>query len=74
MGESSLVTVEKKDKEKSLRLCIDPSELNNSISNGHAHIPTYDDLDLKNGFWHVKLNDESGKLFAFSTSFGLRKL
>lgn len=80
---SHLVTVEKKDKEKSLRLCIDPCELNQNILNEHAYIPTFDDiasklngmqyftvLDLKDGFWHVKLSEESKKLCTFATPFG----
>lgn len=78
-----LVTVEKKDAEKSLRLCIDPSELNKSIFNEHAFIPTFEDvssrlngmkyfsvLDLKDGYWHVKLDEESKKLCTFATPFG----
>lgn len=78
-----LVTVEKRDKERSLRLCIDPQELNSSISDEHTYIPTFEDvatqvhdmkyftvLDLKDGFWHVKLNKESSKLCTFATPFG----
>lgn len=70
-----LVTVEKKDEDKSLRLCIDPKELNENISDEHTHIPTLDELssklsqmkyftvlDLKDGFWHVKLSAESQKI------------
>ena len=37
---SSLVTVEKKD--KSLRLCIDPKDLNNNIKRSHYPLPTFD--------------------------------
>lgn len=78
-----LVTVEKKDENKSLRLCIDPKELNESIANEHTHIPTLDELssklaqmnfftvlDLKDGFWHVKLTPNSQKLCTFATPFG----
>ncbi|XP_055309115.1 uncharacterized protein K02A2.6-like [Sitodiplosis mosellana] len=78
-----LVTVEKKDAEKSLRLCIDPGELNKSIFNEHAFIPTFEDvssqlngmkyftvLDLKDGYWHVKLDEESKKLCTFATPYG----
>lgn len=80
---SHLVTVEKKDKERSLRLCLDPQELNENIIDEHAYIPTYDDvvsklngmkfftvLDLKDGFWHVKLAEESRKYGTFATPFG----
>lgn len=78
-----LVTVEKKDKDKSLRLCLDPQELNRNIADEHTYIPTYDDLaskltdmkyftvlDLKDGYWHVKLSPESQKLCTFATPFG----
>ncbi|XP_055311607.1 uncharacterized protein K02A2.6-like [Sitodiplosis mosellana] len=78
-----LVTVEKKDAEKSLRLCIDPGELNKSIFDEHAFIPTFEDvssqlngmkyftvLDLKDGYWHVKLDEESKKLCTFATPYG----
>lgn len=78
-----LVTPEKKDDKKSLRLCLDPSELNRNICDEHAYIPTFDDvtsklngmkyfsvLDLKDGFWHVKLSERSRKLCTFATPFG----
>lgn len=77
-----LVTTEKKDKEKSLRICIDPQELNMNIENEHAYIPTFDDLasklhgmkhfsvlDLKDGFWHVKLSPKSKEYCTFATPF-----
>ena len=41
------MTVEKKDVEKSLRVCIDPKELNSSIEDEHAYIPNCDDLTFK---------------------------
>lgn len=78
-----LVTVEKKDADKSLRVCIDPQELNMNIENEHAYVPTYDDLasklydmkyfsvlDLKDGFWHVKLSPKSKDYCTFATPFG----
>lgn len=78
-----LVTVEKKDVEKSLRVCIDPKELNKSIENEHAYIPNFDDLasklhdmkyfsvlDLKDGYWHVKLSPKSREFCTFATPFG----
>lgn len=77
-----LVTVEKKDKNE-LRPCIDPRELNANILDEQTYIPTFDDfaskvngmkyfsvLDLKDGFWHVKLAEESRKLCTFATPFG----
>lgn len=80
---SHLVTVEKRDEEKSLRLCLDPRDLNNSIIDEQTYIPTFEDftsklngmqyfsvLDLKDGFWQVKLSEESRKLCTFGTPFG----
>lgn len=78
-----LHTVEKKDAERSLRICVDPQELNANIADEHTYIPTFDDLssklanikyfsvlDLKDGFWHVKLAPESQKLCTIATPFG----
>lgn len=78
-----LVTIEKKDVKKSLRICIDPQELNMNIEDEHAYIPTFDDLsaklydmkyfsvfDLKDGFWHVKLSEKSKEYCTFGTPFG----
>lgn len=80
---SHLVIVEKKNREKDLRLCIDPHELNKNILDESSYIPTFDEfaskvngmkyfsvLDLKDGFWHVKLAEESRKLCTFATPFG----
>lgn len=76
-----LVTAEKKD--KSLRLCIDPQKLNENIIDEHAYIPTFEDvasklngmkyfsvLDLKDGYWHVRLSKNSRKYCTFATPFG----
>lgn len=80
---SHLVAIEKRDKEKSLRLCIDPIDLNKNILDDQSYIPTFDEfaaklngmkyfsvLDLKDGFWHVKLANESRNLCTFATPFG----
>lgn len=80
---SHLVYVNKKDVEKSLRICIDPSELNKNILEEQVYIPTFEEfasdmagmkyfsvLDLKDGFWHVKLAEESRNLCTFATPFG----
>ncbi|VDI61501.1 Hypothetical predicted protein [Mytilus galloprovincialis] len=77
---SSLVTVVKPDK---LRICIDPKHLNQQLKRSHYPLPTIDDLlpelsrakvfsvvDAKNGFWHVKLDEESSLLTTFNTPFG----
>lgn len=42
-----LVIVQKKDKERSLRLCIDPFELNKNIKNEHTLMPTFDEVASK---------------------------
>lgn len=78
-----LVTAEKKDANKSLRVCIDPVDLNKNILDEQSYIPTFDDvtsklsgmeffsvLDLKDGFYHVRLSPESRKLCTFATPFG----
>lgn len=70
-------------KDKSLRICLDPAELNDNILDENFLIPTLDDLtarlkgvkhfsvlDLKDGFWHVKLDEQSQNLCTFATPFG----
>ncbi|XP_029055276.2 uncharacterized protein K02A2.6-like, partial [Osmia bicornis bicornis] len=79
---SNLVIIEKPD--KSLRLCLDPRDLNKAIKrNSSVLIPTVEEiseklcnkniftvLDLKDGFWHVELDESSSELCTFSTVFG----
>lgn len=78
---NSLVIVEKPD--KSLRICLDPRELNKSIKREHFHIPTLEEiqaklagckffttLDCSTGYWHVKLSRRSSYLTTFNTPFG----
>lgn len=78
---NSLLLVEKKD--GSLRLCLDPRDLNQAIKREHYAIPTSDDvtarlhgknlftiIDMKDGFWQLKLDEESSKLCTFNTPFG----
>lgn len=78
---SNLVIVQKSD--GSLRLCLDPSELNKWLVREPFVIPTLEDIspklegkkffclfDLKDGFYHIKLDVESSKLCTFSTCFG----
>lgn len=79
-----LVIAEKKDKEKSLRLCLDPQELNKAIVDEHSYIHNFEEiasklhnmnyfsvLDLKDGYWHVKLSERSKNYCAFATPFGI---
>ena len=78
---SSSVAVLKGDK---LRLCIDPKDLNKAIKRPKYQIPTIDEvlpnlakakvfsiLDAKDGFFQVKLDEESSYLTTFwAGSFG----
>ncbi|GFX08517.1 transposon Ty3-I Gag-Pol polyprotein [Trichonephila clavipes] len=77
----SLVIVEKPN--GNLRLCLDPRDLNKVIKREHYQIPCTDDIisrlegkkifsvvDLKDGFWHVPLDEVSSKICAFNTPFG----
>ena len=57
------------------QVCLEPKPLNKALKRNHYPLPTTDDLlvelsrahvfavaDVKNGFWHVPLDDESSKL------------
>ena len=81
---NSFVIVEKKD--GSLRLCLDPKDLNNSIKRGHYKAPSAESIsnhlsgkkvftviDMSNCYWHKKLDEESSYLCAFNTPFGRYK-
>ena len=78
---NSLVVVAKKNGR--LRLCLDPKDLNKAIQREHYPLPTIEDvatrlhganvftkLDVKSGFWHVKLEETSSFLTTFNTPFG----
>lgn len=78
---SSLVVVPKKDGK--IRLCLDPKDLNQVIQREHYPLPTIEDvathlhgakvftkLDVRNGFWHIKLDESSSYLTTFNTPFG----
>ena len=64
---NSLVIIEKKD--GSLRLCLDPGDLDTAIKREHYQVPTaqkitsdlagakyFSTLDAKDGFWQVELD------------------
>ncbi|KAF0746075.1 Uncharacterized protein FWK35_00029599, partial [Aphis craccivora] len=81
---SNLVIVQKPD--KTLRLCLDPKELNKVIKRDYLLIPTFSDirsklvnkrfftiLDIKKGFWHIKLDNKFTDLCTFSTPVGYYK-
>ena len=66
-----------------LRICIDPRPLNKALKREHFQMPVLDDvlpdlaeakvfttLDLRNGFWHLKLDEESSDLTTFVTPYG----
>ena len=78
---SSMVVVKKPN--GTLRICIDPKDLNKVLKRSHYPLPTIEDIlpdlsrakvfgtfDVKNGFWHIELDEESSKLTTFNTSFG----
>lgn len=81
---NNIVIVEKSD--KTLRICIDPSELNKSILREFYPIPTLEEItpklanknifcvfDLKDGFHQIKLDKVSSDYCTFSSPFGCYK-
>ena len=78
---SSMVVVPKKDGKT--RICLDPQDLNKAIRREHYPLPTIEDvatrlhgakvfsvLDVRKGFWHVELEEDSSFLTTFNTPFG----
>ena len=78
---SQMVAARKKD--GGIRICIDPRDLNKALKRPHHPIRTVEDvasrmpnatafstLDVRSGFWQIKLNHESSLLTTFSTPFG----
>ena len=81
---SGIVVVHKSN--GSLRICIDPQQLNKGLKRRTYQVPTVEELlpeltkarvfskwDVKSGFWHIKLDEASSKLTTFSTPFGRYK-
>ncbi|XP_030755156.1 uncharacterized protein K02A2.6-like [Sitophilus oryzae] len=81
---SNLVIIEKSN--GSLRLCLNPQDLNKAIQRNFYTIPTIEDissklcnkswftvLDFKDGFYQVELDHKSSELCTFSTVFGCYK-
>ena len=81
---SNIVIVEKKS--GALRLCLDRRPLNAAIKRERHAIPTPADVqaqlsgknaftvvDMKDGYWHVKLSDESSYLCTFNTPWGRKR-
>lgn len=78
---NSIVLVKKSN--GSLRICLDPRNLNKAIKRSHYQFPTihnikarlagakiFSSLDASSGFWTVSLDEESSKLCTFITPFG----
>ena len=78
---SSMVAVPKHNGK--MRICLDPKELNEVIQREHYQLPTVEEvatclqgarlfsvLDARNGFCHIKLEEESSYLTTFNTPFG----
>jgi len=81
MWVNSMVCVKKRD--GSVRICLDPKDLNRTVRREHHKIPTLEDialrfngmkhftiLDMKHGYWHICLSPESFLLITFNTPFG----
>ncbi|KAK2720320.1 hypothetical protein QYM36_004265 [Artemia franciscana] len=81
---NSIVAVEKSD--SSLRLCLDPRELNKSIQRAYYPMPTFEDIAAKihdhnkfskldATFWYLMLalNEKSSLVTTFNTPFGRYK-
>ena len=67
----------------SVRLCLDPRDLNKAIRKPHYVTPTFEDVpaklngarwftivDIKSGYWHLNLDQKSRKLTTFITPNG----
>jgi len=77
---SNMVVVRKPGK---MRICLDPKPLNKALKRPHYMMPTVEDvlpklskarlfsvLDAKDGFWQIRLTEESSFLTTFGTPFG----
>ncbi|KAI8517626.1 hypothetical protein Bbelb_036430 [Branchiostoma belcheri] len=66
-----------------LRVCLDPRDLNNALKRDHYPTPTLEEitpslagakifskLDASNGYWNIKIDEESSLLTTFNTPFG----
>ncbi|XP_028419155.1 uncharacterized protein K02A2.6-like [Dendronephthya gigantea] len=78
---SSVVVATKKSGQ--LRVCIDPKPLNAALKREQYHLPVLDDLlpelakakvfstvDLRAGYWHCVLEEDSSFLTTFATPYG----
>ena len=66
-----------------LRICIDPQPLNAALKREHYKLPVFDDvlpkpkdakffskLDVREAYWHIRLDEESSKPTTMITPFG----
>ena len=66
-----------------LRICINPQPLNEALQREHYKMPTLDDvlpslhnakvfskLDVKEAFWHIRLDEDSSRMTTMITLFG----
>ena len=71
------------EKNKKLRVCLDPADLNKALLREHYPLPVFEDLsqemagatvfsklDLKAAFWQIPVDDETSELLCFATPFG----
>ena len=78
---SALAIATKKSGE--LRVCVDPRPLNKALRREHYKLPTLDDVlpelskariittvDLRQGYWHVRLDEDSSRRTTFATPHG----
>jgi hypothetical protein len=78
---NSIVPADKPD--GSLRLCLDPRDLNEALQRNPYHMKTMDEIsaelygaewftlvDASSGFWHVPLDEKSSYLTTFNTPWG----
>ena len=78
---SSMVVLPKQNGQ--LRICLDPKDLNYAVRREHYPLPTIEDiatrlhcaklftiLDVRNGFWHICLDEKSSMITTFNTPFG----
>ena len=82
--DNSIVLPEKSD--GSIRICLDPKDLNKAIKREFTQLPTPEDImsmmagetrfsktDASSGYWQIALDKESSNLLAFNTPFGRYK-
>ena len=73
----------RKKQNAGIRMCIDPVPLNRALRRNHYPMPVLEDLlpqlsnakaftlcDVKNGFWNIKLDEDSSYLTTFETEWG----